>query len=153
MIRLEIPLRGTFELHHAVFDINGTLSIDGVPIPNVAERLKELATYLSLHALSAGTHGNVTELEQMLGIPIRIVTSGEEKAQYVQQLDPTHVIAFGNGMNDIGMLQVAKIGVAILGAEGMAVSALQSADVIALGPIDALDLVLRPKRLVATLRG
>ena len=152
MIRIDIPHRGIIELQHAVFDINGTLAIDGIPIPGVVDRLRELAAHLSLHALSAGTHGNMPELEQVLGLPIQIVKSGEEKTRYVQQLDPERVIAFGNGMNDIGMLRVAAIGVAILAAEGMAGKLLPSADVIALGPVDAIDLVLKPKRLVATLR-
>ncbi len=153
MIRLEIPQRGLIELHHAVFDINGTLAVDGIPIPGVVSLLKALAEHLSLHALTAGTHGNLTELEQALGLPLHIITSGEEKTSYVQQLDPARVIAFGNGANDVGMLRLAAIGVAVLAGEGMAISALQAADVLALGPIDAMDLVLKPKRLVATLRG
>lgn len=153
MIRIDIPHRGIIELQHAVFDINGTLATDGIPILGVVDRLKELAAHLSLHALSAGTHGNMAELEHILGLPIQIIKSGEEKMRYVQQLDPERVIAFGNGMNDIGMLRVAAIGVAILSSEGMAAKILPSADVIALGPVDAIDLVLKPKRLVATLRG
>ncbi len=152
MIQLEIPNRGSVELHHAVFDINGTLAIDGKLIPEVADRLKELARHLSLHVLTAGTHGNIAEIEQILGVPLHIISSGEEKTRYVQQLDPTHVIAFGNGANDVGMLRIAAIGVAVLATEGVASSALRAADVVTLGPIDALDLLLKPKRLVATLR-
>ncbi len=56
-------------------------------------------------------------------------------------------------MNDVGMLRLAAIGVAVLAGEGVATAAIQAADVLALGPIDAIDLVLKPKRLVATLRG
>lgn len=152
MIRIEIPHRGIVELQHAVFDINGTLAVDGVPIPEVAGRLKELATQLSLHALTAGTHGNTAELQQMLGLPLHLIDSGEEKTRYVEQLGPMHVIAFGNGANDVGMLRLAAIGVAVVAAEGTAVEALQAADVVALGPVDAIDLLLKPKRLVATLR-
>ncbi len=152
MIQLEFPNRGSVELHHAVFDINGTLAIDGKPIPEVAARLKELAGHLSLHVLTAGTHGNLAEIEQILGIPLHIIKSGEEKTLYVQQLDPIHVIAFGNGANDVGMLRIAAIGVAVLATEGVASSALRAADVVTLGPIDAIDLLLKPKRLVATLR-
>ena len=152
MIRIDIPHRGTIELEHAVFDINGTLAVDGVPIPEVVGRLKELAAHLSLHALTAGTHGNTTELQQTLGLPLHIIDSGEEKTHYIEQLGPAHVIAFGNGANDVGMLRLAAIGVAVLAAEGVAVEALQAADVVAPGPVDAIDLVLKPKRLVATLR-
>jgi soluble P-type ATPase len=152
MIRIEIPQRGTIELHHAVFDINGTLAVDGTPIPWVAGRLQTLAEHLSIHALTAGTHGNIPELERALGIPLSIISTAEDKVRYVQQLGAEHVIAFGNGANDAGMLREAIIGVAILAAEGAATSALQAADVLTLGPLDALDLVLHPKRLVATLR-
>lgn len=153
MIRIEIPQRGLLELHHAVFDINGTLAVDGKPIPNVVAALSSLASFLSIHLLTAGTHGNLKELEETLGFPLQIISNGEEKAWYVQQLGPENVIAFGNGANDAGMLRLAAIGIAVLAAEGVAISALQAADILAPGPIDAIELVLKPKRLVATLRG
>jgi len=153
MIRIDIPQRGIIELHHAVFDVNGTLATDGLPIPGLMNLLKTLSEHLTLHALTAGTHGNIAELERVLGLPIHIITGGEEKLRYVEQLGPASVIAFGNGMNDVGMLRLAAIGVAILAGEGLAIGALQAADVLATGPVDAIDLVLKPKRLVATLRG
>ena len=153
MIRIDIPLRGIVELQHAVFDVNGTLAVDGKLIPGVADRLKALGEHLSLHVLTAGTHGNIAELERALGFPLHMITIGEEKVHYVEQLGPASVIAFGNGMNDVGMLRLAAIGVAVLAGEGVAIGALQAADVLALGPVDAIDLVLNPKRLVATLRG
>ncbi len=62
MIRIDIPQRGIIELQHAVFDVNGTLAVDGIPIPGVVDRLKALGEHLSLHALTAGTHGNIAEL-------------------------------------------------------------------------------------------
>ena len=153
MIHIEIPQRGLFELQHAVFDINGTLAVDGKPIPGVAERLKSLAILLTVHALTAGTHGNIAELERSLGMPLQIIRTGEEKERFVQQLGPDSVIAFGNGTNDAPMLRLAAIGVAVLAAEGVSIAALQAADVLAHGPIDAIDLLLNPKRLIATLRG
>ena len=153
MIRLEIPAYETIELHHAVFDLNGTLATDGKLIPGVPDRLRKLSKALTLHILTAGTHGNIAELEEMLGLDFHLVSSGEEKVQYVEHLNPRTVIAFGNGANDTGMLGLAALGVAILGAEGLSMSALRAADILVRSPIDAIDLVLRPKRLVATLRG
>ena len=153
MIRIDIPLRGIVELQHAVFDVNGTLAVDGKPIPGVTDRLKALGEHLSLHVLTAGTHGNIAELERVLGFPLHMITIGEEKVHYVEQLGPASVIAFGNGMNDVGMLRLAAIGVAVLAGEGVSIDALQAADVLVLGPVEAIDLVLNPKRLVATLRG
>ncbi len=153
MIRIDIPQRGIIELQHAVFDVNGTLAVDGMPIPGVVDRLQALGEHLSLHALTAGTHGNLAELERVLGFPLHVIATGEEKVHYVEQLGAAQVIAFGNGRNDVGMLRLAAIGVAVLAAEGAAMDALQAADVLALGPVEAIDLVLKPKRLIATLRG
>lgn len=153
MLKIDIPQRGTLELHHAVFDINGTLAVDGVALSGVAERLQRLSEHLSIHLLTAGTHGNLTTLRQTLGYPLQLISKGDEKMRYVQELGPENVIAFGNGVNDAGMLRLAAIGIAILTNEGVSVRALQAADVLTRGPLDALDLVLRPTRLIATLRG
>jgi len=152
-IRLDIPHREVVELQHAVFDINGTLAVDGVAASGVADRLHRLAEHLSIHLLTAATHGNVTQLERDLGFPLRIIIRGEEKMRYVQQLGPAGVIAFGNGANDVGMLRLAAIGIVVVTAEGIAARAVQTADVIARSPADALDLLLKPQRLIATLRG
>jgi soluble P-type ATPase len=152
-IKLEIPQRGTIELKHAVFDVNGTLAVDGIAVPGIAERLTTLSSQLSIHLLTAGTHGHVQELERSLGFPIHIIIKGDEKMRYVQQLGPSNTIAFGNGVNDSSLLRLATIGVAILTPEGIATRALQGADLIVYGPINALDLLLKPDRLIATLRG
>src|SRR5258708_12244428 len=124
MIRIDIPQRGIIELQHAVFDVNGTLAVDGIPIPGVVDRLKALGEHLSLHALTAGTHGNIAELERVLGFPLHIIASGEEKLHYVEQLGPAHVIAFVNGMNDVGMLRLAAFGVPILPLQATAIPSL-----------------------------
>ena len=153
MIRIDIPQRGIFELRHAVFDVNGTLAVDGKPIPGVVDSLHRLAEQLSLHALTAGTHGNIEELQRTYGVPFHLIETGEDKLRYVEQLGSASVIAFGNGRNDVAMLRAAIIGVAVLGGEGVAIEALQAADALALGPIDAIELLLKPKRLIATLRG
>ena len=152
MIHVDIPNRGAITLHHAVFDVNGTLAVDGIPIAGVADSLRGLAEHLTIHLLTAGTHGNLQTLEQTFGYAPHIIQSGEDKANYVRELGPETVIAFGNGANDVGMLRLAAIGVAILANEGVAVAAMQAADVLTTSPIDAINLVLNPKRLIATLR-
>jgi len=153
MQRIDIPERGTIELQHAVFDINGTLAVDGVLLPGVLDRLDELARLVSITILTAGTHGNIDELKSMLKYPFHVISKGEEKEQFVRKLGAANVIAFGNGANDAGMLRAAAIGVAVITSEGLASSALQAADVVAQGPVYAIELVLQPIRLVATLRG
>ena len=152
-IKIDIPQRGVIELQHAVFDINGTLAVDGVVVSGVPQRIKTLAEHISIHLLTAGTHGNLSEIERTLGFPLHVVNRGDEKMRYVQQLGVENVIAFGNGMNDHGMLRLAVLGVVVATPEGMALRALQAADIVVRTPLDALDLLLKPKRLIATLRG
>jgi soluble P-type ATPase len=83
MILLDIPGRGVIELHHAVFDLNGTLAIDGMFIPGVPDRLLRLSELLEIHILTAGTHGNIARLEKASGQPFRLIGHGEEKRHYV----------------------------------------------------------------------
>ena len=58
----------------------------------------------------------------------------------------------GNGRNDRLMLQTAALGVAVCQAEGAAVPTMLAADVMGSDIQDALDLLIHPLRLVATLR-
>lgn len=152
-IKIDIPQRGVIELRYAVFDVNGTLAVDGTAIAGTFERLKTLSEHLSIHLISSGTHGNLAMLAQTLGFPIHEIQRGDEKMRYVQNLGPANVIAFGNGANDANMLRLATIGVVVITPEGTAIKTLQGADIISYGPINAIDLLLKPNRLIATLRG
>jgi soluble P-type ATPase len=62
------------------------------------------------------------------------------------------VIAVGNGRNDVPMMKVAGLSVAVVGPEGAAGSLLAAADVVTRDIGDALDLLANPLRLKATLR-
>ncbi|GCE17512.1 HAD family hydrolase [Dictyobacter kobayashii] len=152
-IKIDIPQRGVIELQHAVFDVNGTLAVDGAIIPGADERLKKLSEHITIHLVTSGTHGNLATIQQALGFPIHEILRGDEKMRYVQNLGPASVIAFGNGMNDASMLRLAAIGVVVITPEGIAAKTLQGADIVSYGPLQAIDLLLKPNRLIATLRG
>jgi soluble P-type ATPase len=70
----------------------------------------------------------------------------------VQALGAGHVVAIGNGRNDRMMLAAAALGIAVCGTEGLAGEALRASAVVVGGITDGLDLLLHPKRLLATLR-
>jgi soluble P-type ATPase len=70
----------------------------------------------------------------------------------VQKLGAEHVCAIGNGRNDRKMLAAAAVGVALVQREGSAGEALACAAVVVTDVLDALDLLRRPARLIATLR-
>jgi soluble P-type ATPase len=50
------------------------------------------------------------------------------------------------------MMDAAELGIAVAQAEGAAAQTLQAADLVVRDIADALDLLLHPQRLVATLR-
>lgn len=156
MIEVTIPGRGTYRLEHLVLDVNGTLALDGQLLPGVAERLAALRQSMRLHLLSADTHGGLDAIATYLAIPATRLRAGEpedeQKATYVQQLGADAVVAIGNGANDVGMLRASAIGIAVLGPEGLATEALLASDVLTNSILEALDLLLSPRRLAATLR-
>jgi len=134
-----------------VLDYTGTLSRDGALLPGVAERLRSLSESLRITVLTADTFG--TAAAQLRGLPaeVRIVRSGEEKAELVRAMG-RNVIAIGNGRNDMPLLQSAELAIAVVGPEGAAAELLRVADVVVRDINDGLDLILHPLRLKATLR-
>jgi soluble P-type ATPase len=156
MIELVIPNYRSLALRRLVLDVNGTLALDGVLLPGVAERLARLKAEIDLHLLTADTHGRQAEIDRALGTQAILLRRGEpeaeRKAAYVRALEPESVVAIGNSESDRLMLGEAALGVAVLGPEGLAMGALREADIAAADIGDALDLLLHPKRLVGTLR-
>lgn len=154
MILLDIPGQGVLELEHLVLDLNGTIALDGEVLVGVPQRLTALSESLAVYLVTADTRGQAAAVAEQLGVELVLVTPGEEAEQkraLVKRLGAERVVAIGNGANDATMLQTAALGIAALGPEGLAGEALRAADVVA-SVHDALDLLLHPKRLVATLR-
>ena len=62
------------------------------------------------------------------------------------------VVAIGNGRNDEALVDAAELSIVVIGDEGCAARTLAVADIVCTNIRDALDLLLTPARLVATLR-
>jgi Soluble P-type ATPase len=151
----EIPDFGNLHLDQLVLDFNGTLATDGVLLPGVAERLALLAADMTLHVVTGDTNGTAAAQLQGLGCRLHVLPPSDQgriKRDYVLALGAAGVVAIGNGRNDARMLQMAALGMAVLGEEGCAASTLAAADVLTRSITDALDLLLFPQRLVASLR-
>ena len=154
-IQVEIPGQKILTLTHLALDLNGTIACDGELLPGVVERIAALKEELAITLLTADTRGKGAATAATLGIELRRLTPGDEaaqKARFVQEIGAEHVVAVGNGANDAEMLRAVALGIAILGKEGLAVAALQAADVVVPDITSALDLLLHPRRLIATLR-
>jgi P-type E1-E2 ATPase len=155
MLQVDVPGCGQFELHHCVLDFSGTLSVDGRLIDGVRERLSRLAGLLEIHVLTSDTHGGARQALEGAPCTLHLLQgSGHElqKQHYVARLGAGGVAAIGNGNNDVSMLQAARLGIAVCTGEGCSVAAVTAATVLVTSPLDALDLLLNPKRLTATLR-
>ncbi len=155
MIELNIPGRGLVQLQHLVCDVNGTLAVDGQLPEGVKQRLNALRDRLTLHLLTADTYGKLATIDQQLNLQVVRIQPGmesEQKAEYVQQLGAGTVVAIGQGANDAGMLKAAALGICVLSPEGTAVKTLLEADLVASSIHEALELLEKPLRIVATLR-
>lgn len=155
MIEIEIPGFTKFRLEHLVLDVNGTIAKDGQLIAGVAELLDILRSNLTMHLVTADTHGRQEAIDKILSITavrIPLQNQAEAKLHYIESLGATKVAAIGNGANDRAMLERAGLGICVIGPEGAAVETLMSADIIVPDVCAALELLIFPKRLIATLR-
>jgi soluble P-type ATPase len=138
-----------------VLDFNGTLAIDGRLLAGVTARLATLGRSLRIHVLTADTFGKARASLRGVDCALEILRrAGEDraKARYVRRLGERAVACIGNGRNDRLMLRAAALGIATVQREGAAAETLAAADIVVHDVRDALDLLLEPRRLVATLR-
>ena len=155
MLEIEIQGYNNYQLEHAVFDYNGTLAKDGFINEKIKKQLQELNNVLKVHILTADTFGRVTQELGKFPFNIHILTAGneqEQKKEFVENLNPKSVIAFGNGNNDILMLKICALGIGVIGKEGMSSNVLSNADIIVNDIENGIDLLFNPKRIKATLR-
>lgn len=155
MIKIEVPGRGVYHLEHLVMDVNGTIAVEGQLIAGVSEKLGKLRHSVKVHMITADTRGRQKAIDVQLGMKaVRITPEGEaaQKASFVQKLGSDGVCAVGNGANDADMLRQAKLAIAVLSREGLALETLNAADIVVPDVNTALDLLLNPLRLVSTLR-
>ncbi len=155
MLEFNIPGMGDIQLKHLVCDFSGTLSIDGVLVEGVAERFARLAKNLEIHVITADTHGTAESALKDIDCTIEFIEVRYQdmyKEKFIEKFHSHSVIAIGNGINDRMMLRTSRIGIAVCMAEGMAVEAARNADIIVSSINDALDLMLKPNRMIATLR-
>lgn len=154
MIEVALPDR-TLSLGWLVLDLNGTLARDGRLCDGVAPRVQLLRTRIGVLLVTGDTYATAGSCARELGVdfePIGPFEQAHEKRRIVERLGPSEVVVVGNGTNDTLALRAAELGICVLGLEGTSPEALQAADIVAPSGAAALDLLLNPKRLTATLR-
>ena len=154
-IRIDIPGWGNIDIENIVIDLNGTIATDGRIAPEVKQKINSLSELAKVYILTADTQG--TANEEILGMNAELIKIPEEdskqgKFDFLKTLNLEVTVAVGNGSNDQLILKETALGIAVLGDEGVSVSAMKSADIVVENIHNALDLLLEPKRLIATLR-
>ncbi|NPV48956.1 MAG: HAD family hydrolase [Armatimonadetes bacterium] len=155
MVEIQLPGAEALRLTHLLMDINGTLTVDGHLLPGVTQRVQALGALLTPVLVTADTMGTAEAVARTLGAELARLEperGAEQKLRLIEQLGPEQTVAIGNGRNDELMLQAAALGIAVIQAEGAFWPTLQRADLVFASVTDALDALLTPARLVASLR-
>ncbi len=155
MLQIDIPGAGKLQLKHLICDYNGTLAVDGRLIDGVAQRLDSLGRKLTIHVVTGDTFGSAEAELAALEINVLVLSDKDQaisKEDYLRTLGTQGVVAIGNGNNDRHMLQRSVLGIAVIGPEGGASRAIASADLVVLDILSALDMLIYPERIVASLR-
>ena len=155
MLSITIPGFGAVTLDNLVLDYNGTLAVDGALLPGVKEALNSLAAQLSVHVVTADTFGKAAD--GLDGVNCRLTVlepgrQGQAKVNFINRLGPDRTASIGNGRNDALMLAASALGIVVILAEGASTVSLNAADIVCTDIVSALELLVQPLRLTATLR-
>jgi len=153
-MKIDIPGWGDVDIENIVIDLDGTIATDGKISLEVKEKVGALSSLAKIYILTANTQGPANE--EILGMKAELIKVPNEdskrgKLDFLKTLNLEMTVAIGNGSNDQLILKEAALGIAVLGDEGVSASAMKSADIVVKNIQNALDLFLKPKRLITTL--
>jgi soluble P-type ATPase len=153
-MKIDIPGWGNVDIENIVIDLDGTIATDGRISLEVKEKIGALSNLAKIYILTANSQGPADE--EILGMKAELIKVPNEdskrgKLDFLKTLNLEMTVAIGNGSNDQLILKEAALGIAVLGDEGVSVSAVKSADIVVKNIQNALDLFLKPKRLITTL--
>lgn len=155
MLSIQVPGFGTLTLEHLVLDYNGTLAVDGVLLPGVKDTLNTLSGQLAIHVVTADTFGIAADGLDGVNCRLTVLEAGSQdqaKVNFVNRLGADRTASIGNGRNDALMLAASALGVAVILGEGASMVSLNAADIVCTDIVSALELLMHPLRLTATLR-
>ncbi|GAA0177158.1 HAD hydrolase family protein [Clostridium sediminicola] len=156
-MEINIPGRGIIKIKNLLLDYNGTIACDGKVIPSVKEKIEAINRKgIRVHLVTADTNG--TARNQCANMPIKIQifdnsNAAKNKREIVEKLGVENCICIGNGFNDGQMFEACSISIIVIGVEGCSAKSLMKADIVCNKIEDAFDLILKPSRMIPTLRG
>ena len=118
----------------------------------MAERLARVGGMLDVRLVSGDTFETLDEIAARLGVPAARARDGRAKLELVEELGRERCVVVGNGTNDALALEAAALGIVVVGPQGASGAAVRAGDVVCRSVHEALELLLEPRALVATLR-
>ncbi|MDY6953627.1 MAG: hypothetical protein SWE60_19130, partial [Thermodesulfobacteriota bacterium] len=106
-----------------------------------------------IFVLSGDTKGTLAQtLKGFPYIQAVLTRTAREKRAFVESLGPERTVCVGNGNIDVEMFKVARLSVCTVQAEGGATRAMLAADIVVTHIKHAMEILLDPHKLIATLR-
>lgn len=156
MVSIDIPGKGKMNIENLVLDFNGTIAYDGNIKNGIREKIQRVhAMGINVYILTADTYHQAAEQCKDMPVTLEIFdvdNAALSKREIVNNIDSKLTMTIGNGNNDVEMFEESILSVAVIGDEGCAVKAIFAADIITNNIDDAIDLLLNPHRIKATLR-
>lgn len=156
MVSIDIPGKGKMNIENLVLDFNGTIAYDGNIKNGIREKIQRVHEMgINIYILTADTYHQATEQCKDMPVTLEIFdvdNAALSKREIVNNIDSKLTMTIGNGNNDVEMFEESILSVAVIGDEGCAVKAIFAADIITNNIDDAIDLLLNPHRIKATLR-
>jgi len=141
------------ELDTIILDLNGTLSVNGILVIGVKEKLAKLKEMgYKIFLFTGDQRANAAELAKEIGLEVQKANTTEEKEALTSKLDTNKTVAIGNARIDIGTFRNTKLRIATLQAEGIHAGILNFVDIIVPTINDALNLLINPDIFNATMR-
>lgn len=152
-MKYQVPGMGELELKTVILDLNGTISVNGNLVEGVHERLAKLRELQYKIILFTGnTRGDADDIARDLGIDWVQAKDADAKADEARKLEPETCVSIGNGLIDLELMKAVKLRIVTLQAEGVHVQTLLNSDIVIPTINDALDLLINPDVLIASLR-
>ena len=155
MMKTQIPGWGELEIKNLILDFNGTIAKDGKVLEGVKELLGKIhEAGIEIYVVTADTNGTVAAECETLPVHVKIFgsdTVARDKRCLCQELGCRNTASIGNGRNDIQVFPASVLSIAVIGNEGAFTKSAMLADVLVNDVCQALELLLSPNRLIATL--
>ncbi|MDY6839191.1 MAG: hypothetical protein SWH78_14595 [Thermodesulfobacteriota bacterium] len=149
-----IPGHGSFELENVVLDLNGTITESGEFIPGVVEGFEALSRAgFRIFVLSGDTKGTLAQtFKDFPYIQAVLTEKAQDKRTFVESIGPERTVCVGNGNIDVEMFKVARLSLCTIQGEGSSKKAMLEADIVVTHIKHAMEILLDPHKLIATLR-